>query len=298
MFKLRLCLGLMLVAGSVACSPAPADLPGGYGWKATSADGLRSIVIVPTLHVGLENPGDLPAWLKAAINNAQTIAIEHDASTAQALEKFSLCRFDAPATATQRPSDALRALLASVPGIDESFVADISTKEVMLAYINRTQLERTKLRSEYSVDRVLLSHAQTLKKKIIELEDICQVMQLLTRPEQFEDQAMTRAIAQLKDLSGDRIARLAMVAWKTGNATALNQILIDDWQKSGLSEKGEYPIYARNPKLADALSKATMNESTHHIVAFIGAFHMFGSASLQESLKALGFTVTELSPAR
>jgi uncharacterized protein YbaP (TraB family) len=278
-------------------APAPAPAERAFLWEVKSAQAQGGTVyVVGSIHLG--RPGELsfPASMDAAFARSDTLVVEVDVGTvdALALQRFILEQGMLPPN--QRLSERLDPETAKLLGpAAERVGLPLAGLERMRPWVvavtlSVMELQRAGYQAGLGVDRVFLDRARGAKE-ILELETAeGQLRMLAGLPEPLQD-AMLRDQLSRSEQFTQGLERI-IAAWKAGDAEAMAALVFRDEADPVLRPVYEKLFYERNVRMAQALGGMLAQPRTWFVV--VGAGHVVGPEGVVALLEKQGHRVRQL----
>jgi hypothetical protein len=300
----------LLLAGAVAAGPlasseyaASQHVPGPAPVAARHHGGLyrisghgRVAYLFGTVHVGDRSFYPLAPDAERALGAADHVVVELDTRAdddfLRALDKYG--RY-APGDDIARhiSPDTLEGLRAALHLEGVSMASMARFKPWLLANLLLSMtLERQGYHRSQGVDSALLAQAQRRGTRVVQLESADFQLALFDSMNAIEAERYLReTLGGLRDGSIVRQARRAIEAWRSGDAAALDAVLLE--ATAGGSETADFTrrklLGRRNPDMANRIDQL-MGEGGVLFVG-VGLLHLLGDNGLPQLLAQRGYLV-------
>lgn len=253
-----------------------------------------NIYILGSVHFLKKENYPLAKTIEKAFASAQKLVLEidlngEDAGTAQrlTLEK-GLNRERTLEQSVSSETYRLAEKRARELGIDIRALTPLKPWVVALT-MTALQLQKLGFDPNYGVDRYLAGRATKSGKKVAGLETASFQIGLIDQLPERDQESMLRQSLKEMDLLERGLSQIVR-AWSTGDAAALESLLLDSMR--------EYPavhqtvIVDRNRRWLPQIEK--MIEGGESVLIAVGAAHLIGRDGVIELLKARGYTVEQM----
>lgn len=265
----------------------------GFLWRITK--GGHASYLYGTIHVGKLEWAPPGPMVRQALDEAQLMALELDATDPATLRKLQAALTRKPSDAAVAPAlrqriaqEAARACLPRGALDDQKAAAQALTLVVLAARWEG-------LDAAYAQELVLGSYAQSRAMPIVALETVDeQIAALLpgtpAEASRFIDQAMT----QLQSGAARRSSRRLAQAWADGELEELASY--EQWCGCVTTDEDRRLLRRlndeRNPALASRIER--VHNQGKSVFVGVGALHMTGPRSLPSLLQQRGFQVERI----
>ncbi len=308
-FRLRtLNLFALLLAGFLgyagAASPTPtqpttapaigAPHGGTKGLMFEVRSGNRIAYLLGSLHIAKADFYPMSPKVEAAYQQADTVAIEADATNTAALQSLmSELTYTAPDTLQRHLSPATWRSINELFGpAAEQFQ---SLKPALLAGGLVMELGKSAgFDVMQGIDMHFIGRAKADGKRLVELESLEFQANLM---DSLSDEDGESMLAELIDSVKKRelFAELNQLvnAWKSGDAQALRVLFDASNDKTAASRRMAKALFDdRNEGMAGKILK--LMASGHRVFVVVGAGHLVGNGSMVDLLRKQGMTVTQV----
>ena len=280
-FVLLVCSQLTTVHSAVAKSLA---------WKVSSPTAI--VYLLGSIHVGVPSMYPLPKRVEDAYNKADYLVVEVNANSMNKPEFQQRMLEGGFYPGTQTLQDHVdgrlyRQLTSFLvrQGIPEQ--PFVKMKPGMLAItLSMVYMQQLGYSPGLGVDMHFMNEANLQHKPILELETAQAQMDLLLS---FSDDALLlkQTLSQLGSMK--EMTTGMVTSWKTGDADALNKLIIED----PLQKNPEFLpftkklIFDRNVTMAKKIQAYLSGEGTYFVI--VGAGHLVGNKGIISLLREAGF---------
>lgn len=268
----------------------------GFFWEATKGD--RLVYLMATIHVGREDSLPPSADYLLRLGRANVIAVEADVfdagKVAAIVQRLAFYGDGEPGLET-RIAPALRGRIEALVRRDRLDPARLWRMKPWMLANTLAVLEavRTGLNPAYSSEAFLASFAQVTGKPMVEIEGIEAQFRLFERASPATQIAyLQQTVDSIDSGLNGRDIKLLFTAWENRDAAAMERLLADTRDSTGVAERFVYEriIVGRNQRMAEAIERLT-DSGQLHVVA-VGALHFFGPDGILELLRRRGYAVT------
>jgi uncharacterized protein YbaP (TraB family) len=281
-----------LLLAALPSQAQPTSVVKGLLWEIKS--GNNTAYLFGSIHLAKADFYPLPASVEAAYLQADTLAVEIDASdTAASAKAMPTLSYRAPDNLKKHLSKATWKALQNVAGdAAEQFLvykpAMVATGLAIAAF------EKQGYDPAYGIDLHFLKRAKTDKKRVVELESIEFQARVLGGLSDKDGDALLK---QTLDgfLSGEmqRETEAMIETWKSGDAEALAKLMRDAANKDAGSKKiMKLLLDDRNIGMAHKISGMLARGDKLFVV--VGAGHLAGLNSVTDILQKQGFRVKQI----
>lgn len=274
--------------------PPQAPIPQPALWTASDAD--TTVYVFGSLHVLPENLDWTSPDLEAALDEANAVYFETDVEPAPASLSTLVSRLGLYAP-PERLSDHLstdeRQGVARAAGEAAMSMYALEAMRPWLAAVSISQamIERTGLRSDLGVERVLHARARGSGKDIRRLESLEEQLRALSDlPEKVQIRFLLDGVSRLE--AETALLDELVEAWSRGETNRIAEIMFES-EARDIPEVHQSLIAARNVRWANQL-KATADKEDGAILVVVGAGHLVGEDSLLSDLEIRGLKVKRL----
>lgn len=279
------------------CVWSDRDMPRGYGWVLRSDGDAGIILVVPTVHHGNELTKQLPPWLKSALEKTEVGAVEIDPWSGDFEERVKKCGVRAPiaiqqgihASSAQRLVDFAESRSVTRRG-DWSSLTYAQATEV----VSSLSMAAAGLSTERAIDSVAMNRIDRRRQKVVELENVCTVLQTLQAGTPKTDTVLGELLTDLENDLFAKYMNAAITSWKEGDERTLASTLFTlRSQSTRFNLVFAESVESRNESIADAILALRQDRKT--IVALVGAGHFVGDKSVAHYLRQRGASIERLS---
>lgn len=281
-----LCSGLLLAAG---LTPATAQ---GLLWEIKSSS--QTMHLYGSIHLAKADFYPLPAAVQAAYHEADTLAVEIDASDAQANEQaLPLLRYTAPDNLEKHLRAATWKQLQNIAG---PALAQLQTYKpaVVATGLALSAFGELGYAPKHGIDLHFIARAKADQKNLVELESVA-----------FQ----AGVLGGLNDADGDALLKQTLDGMASGELQRETQALIDAWKAADAQGLAKILQTAANKdtgsrKLMKRLlddRNLTMVEKIHALLSqqrklfvVVGAGHLAGDNSMVDLFRQQGWQVRQI----
>lgn len=280
------CSGLLLAAGLM---PAKAQ---GLLWEIKSP--TQTMYLFGSIHLAKADFYPLPAAVEAAYQEADTVAVEIDASDAQASEKaLPLLRYAAPDNLEKHLSAATWKQLQNIAG---PALAQLQTYKpaVVATGLALSAFGEQGYAAKHGIDLHFIARAKADQKKLVELESVAFQAGVLGGLNDADgDALLSQTLNGFLNGEVQRETQALIDAWKTGDATALASILQASANKDAGSRKlMKRLLDDRNLTMVEKINALLRQQRKLFVV--VGAGHLAGANSMVDLFKQQGWQVRQI----
>ena len=286
-------LSTFLLPSLAALAQTPTPQPAnGVLWEIKSA--TNTAYLFGSLHIAKADFYPLPATVEAAYQQADTLAVEADATDTAAIEKaLPLLTYAAPDKLEKHLSKQTWGSLTSTTGPAAEHLQTF--RPVMLVMALTMQVfSQLGYDPQYGIDLHFINRAKTDRKKVVELESMEFQARILGSLSDADGDAMVAEM--LRGLRGGAIQREAEAlvgAWRSGDIPALTEIMRKAADKDAGSRKiMKMLMEDRNAGMAQKIKR--MLETGDKAFVVVGAGHLVGANSIADLLQKQGLQVRQI----
>ncbi len=266
-------------------------------WEVKSIDGLNTVFLFGTIHVGKSSFYPLPDVVEKAFQRSAKLVVEANITDQKdAAEIARLIDYPKGETIEKHLPPALVARLKTQLAKHKIPFANIATmRPVMLGgLLPIVEFVQLGYEMNQGLDLKLTQRALAEKKPIVELESSLAQIQLMTGMSMpLQEAFLENAIVMSEQgRTSDQVTGIVN-AWQLGDPKLLVEIS-DEAARSGrlVRELNTILLDQRHPAMLTKIEGYIASGLTHFIA--VGALHLVGKDGLIESLKARGFLVRQL----
>lgn len=263
----------------------------GLMFRARSGD--MTAYLLGSLHIAKADFYPMSPKVEAAYRQADTVAIEADATDTVALQGLmGKLTYTAPDTLQRHLSAATWRGLGELFGPAEQFQA---LKPALLAGGLVMELGKSAgLDVTQGIDLHFIGRAKADGKRLVELESLEFQANLMGSLSDEEGESMlSELIDSVKKRELFTELNQLMDAWKSGDAQALRALFDASNDKTAASRRMAKALFDdRNEGMADKLRK--LMTSGRKVFVVVGAGHLVGPNSVVDLLRKQGMTVTQV----
>jgi uncharacterized protein len=261
----------------------------GFLWEVS--DSNSSIYLLGSVHLANTDYYPMSNAINAAFEASDTLAVEVDITNLDPIRTHQLLlhmgSYKDPHTVKDELSPETYQKLetylenARLP----MRLVEKQRPGMLIMSLSSIELAKLGMSPQFGIDQHFLTLAKG-NKPIIELESLQQQLDLLLNIED-PDQAMTQALEEFP--SFPELARKLLNAWKSGDATQMEQLLIDEPLQKYPDSKAFFDkmFTARNLTMAEKI-KGFLAEN-NRVFVVTGAGHLIGEQGVVSLLKVAGF---------
>ena len=270
----------------------------GFLWEVRK--GKQIAWLLGTIHVGRPEFYPLPPSRLAQIKRADAIVLEADVSdTARAIaatQKYAQYPDGTPGLET-RLTPELRQRIESLLSRNQLDLAPMMRmKPWMLANVLALfEAAQAGYVPGLSVEAYLMRIAKTDSKPILEFETIEQQFEIYEKaPWATQVSFLEEAVKAVESRGARRELNRIVQAWETADRGSLERLLLEMRAQSSVGSRFTVDtiLLGRHPQMVRKIE--TMMAGGKSYVFAVGALHLVGPQGLVESLRARGYTLTEL----
>jgi uncharacterized protein YbaP (TraB family) len=285
---------LQVISASPYAAPPQASIPQPALWTASDAD--TTVYLFGSLHVLPEDLDWTSPDLEAALDAANAVYFETDVEPAPAFLSTLVARLGLYAP-PERLSDHLstdeRKSVARAAGEAAMSMYALEAMRPWLAAVSISQamIERTGLRSDLGVERVLHARARASGKDIRRLETLEEQLRALADlPERVQIRFLVDGVSRLE--AETALLDELVETWSRGETDRIAEIMVES-EARDIPEVHQSLITARNVRWANRL-KAAADTETGAILVVVGAGHLVGEDSLLSDLETRGLAIKRI----
>ena len=263
-------------------------------WTASDAD--TTFYLFGSLHVLPESLDWTSPELETAFDEAQAVYFETDvdppsASLSTLVSRLGLYtppdRLSDHLSADERKSVARAAGQAAI----SMYALEAMRPWLAAVSISQAMIERTGLRSDLGVERVLHARARAAGKNIRRLESLEEQLRALSDlPERVQIRFLIDGVSRLE--AETALLDELVETWSRGETDRIAEIMLEG-EARDIPEVHQSLITARNVRWADRLKVAADTE-TGAIMVVVGAGHLVGEDSLLSDLETRGLAIKRM----
>jgi uncharacterized protein YbaP (TraB family) len=294
--RIALLLHVLVLATGAAAQPAPsshnkaAAVPKPvFLWELRSP--TATVFLLGSVHVASGDMYPLDPRIERAFQKAETLVLETDidehAQNHAATMLQQAGTYTPPDSLEDHLDEAtLQRLSASIASMGLPVEAFFSMRPWLVSLtLTLARLQALGYRPDLGIDQHFRGAAGS--KKIASLETIeQQVAVFRDMPETLQSAALRQTLDELNSLRD--LMRKALDAWRSGDATALETLLVSPIRK-------DYPdlyrrlFVERNRHMAETIDSYLKGKGTYFVV--IGSGHLAGTESVLKLLQTRGYTI-------
>ena len=274
-----------------AADETPAN---GIMWEVKSA--TNTAYLFGSFHLAKASFYPLPAAVQNAYQQADTLAVEVDASDTQFSRKMMpLLTYAAPDKLENHVQKAtwesMQKLLGASAAQFQSLKPAMVATGLMIGIVAQQGYDPAQ-----GVDLHFIKRAKKDGKQLVELESLeFQARMLGGLSDEDGDAMLSMTLQSLSNGDAARDTAQMVQAWKAGDAEALATMLEDTANKDAGSRKlMKLLLDDRNPAMADQIV-ALMNAGKK-VMIVVGAGHITGKNSITDLLRQRGLQVRQMKP--
>ncbi|MFZ6861952.1 TraB/GumN family protein [Undibacterium sp. Ji67W] len=274
-------------AKTVAEAPAKGVL-----WEVKSA--TNTAYLFGSIHLAKASFYPLPQKVQKAYQQADTIAVELDATNRDAVVKaMPLLTYASPDKLQNHLQPATWETLQKVTGPAAERFQPLKPAMVATGLLVGT-FARQGYDPVQGIDIHFIVRAKKDKKSIVELETMEYQAQILGGLSDEEGDAMlSQTLESLNNGEAIRDTNQLIAAWKDGSAEKVVSMLQAEANKNPGSKKiMERLLDDRNPAMADKIFE--LMAAGKHVLVVVGAGHIAGTNSISDLLKQRGLQVRQI----
>ncbi len=270
----------------------------GFLWEVRK--GKQTAWLLGTIHVGRPEFYPLPVSRLSPIKRAEAIVLEADVSdTSRAIaatQKYAQYPDGTPGLETRLTPELRQRVEALLARNQLDPAPMMRMKPWMLANVLALfEAAQAGYVPGLSVEAYLLRVAKTDSKPILEFEGIEQQFELYEKaPWATQVSFLEEAIKAVESRSARRELNRIVQAWETADRGSLERLLVEMRAQSSVGSRFTVDtiLLGRHPQMVSKIE--TMMAGGKPYVFAVGALHLVGPQGLVESLRARGYTLTEL----
>jgi uncharacterized protein YbaP (TraB family) len=285
---------LQVISAFPYAGPPQASSPQPALWTASDAD--TTVYLFGSLHVLPESLEWSSPKLETALDKANAVYFETDVDPPPASLSTLVSRLGL-LTPPERLSDHLsadeRKSVARAAGEAAMSMYALEAMRPWLAAVSISQamIERTGLRSDLGVERVLHARARASGKDIRRLESLEEQLRALSDlPERVQIRFLIDGVSRLE--AETALLDELVETWSRGETDRIADIMVES-EARDIPEVHQSLITARNVRWADRL-KAAADAETGAILVVVGAGHLVGEDSLLSDLETRGLAIKRI----
>ncbi|QYJ79260.1 TraB/GumN family protein [Shewanella acanthi] len=282
-----LTLGTLMLSGIASCWAMPSDKPPFYQvqWQGKTAYLLGSI------HIGRADFYPMPAQIETALSKAKGLVLEIDLSKIDGrtlLQQYAMADKSKGLDWQSRDTQTLETMEKYCIGK----VSLCQSLQSFAPWLQATQVNLFRYKdlgysAEYGVDMQFLGRATNMP--VFELETAQSQFEMLSS---FNSQTQWAMVRDAINLPDDELLEL-ISAWRSGDETALDGLMQEQFAEQGGDEMLDKILWQRNHTMADGIIKLLGAESIQApLFVVVGAGHVVGDKSVVQRLKQAGAKVT------
>lgn len=265
-------------------------------WQITSKQNV--VYVLGSVHVGNSTLYPLNKTIENAFNQSSVLAVEADATDAQAMMATMATALYTPPDniSNHLPKDLIVRMQKILPNYSLPMEAVQMMKPYMAAMVlTLAESARLGYTAEHGIDLHFINRAKTDQKKIIELESADSQMRMMDSLSAKEQTAMLKhtLINIEKNKVADELTAM-FSAWQQGDPVQLAKVT--DASLAEVPELqsvfNEKMILARNKTMAEKIEAFLQNKETYFVV--VGAMHLTGEQGIINLLRKKNFQVKQL----
>jgi uncharacterized protein YbaP (TraB family) len=281
--------------GSAPDNPRPVAAPHQGGLFRVSHKG-RVAYLFGTVHVGMRGFYPLPPEVSRALGGANRVVVELDTRANDAFLR-ALTRHGryAPGDDIRRHLSAptLQALTGALHGLGVSVASMQAYKPWLVANLLLSmELERKGYRRSEGVEQALLAKARRHGLQVTQLESADYQLALYDSMDEVQSERyLHEVLAGLADGRALRSAQAVADAWSSGDARALDVVLLESTTGPGVVAEFTRRVLLgrRNPEMAGQIERLMLEDSVTFVG--VGLLHLLGANGLPQLLAQRGYLV-------
>jgi uncharacterized protein YbaP (TraB family) len=260
----------------------------GVAWE-FERNGTR-VLLIPTVHVGSEQPARLSSAFRERLLANSTLLVEVNSLDPSVLQEIKDCQYrSAPISSPQISEQVAERMIELFPDVRDEVRRNPPKTSAASAFILGRASAQVKLNEKHGLDLQLIETFKQANKPVRSLEGACaQLSQIGLANALITDDAVLESLNMYSSGDYSRLPEQVHAGWRRGAWRSIKCALLDADRKYPYHRTVDTVlIESRNPGLAAAISQFAVGDV--EIAAAVGAKHFVGNKSLPLELIALGF---------
>lgn len=285
---------VLMMLGSIltVLMTSPSAQAQGLLWEVKSP--TNTMYLFGSIHLAKADFYPLPEKVEAAYKQADTIVVEANVTDELAKkDALPLMQFTSPDSLQKHLSKTTWKLLKTAAGENvEQF--ELFKPAVVAVGLSMASMAQQGYEPKYGIDLHFIERASADKKKLLELESLAFQAGILGGLNDAEGDALLRqTLTDFSNGAALKEVQKMIVAWKAGDAAALEKTFADASKKdAGTKKLMKRLLDERNIGMAKKITDILDSEGKAFVV--VGAGHLVGANSIIALLNKQGLQVRQI----